>query len=124
MPLDYNNVKTPFYSEAEREFAPTQDWTAGGVTTLIVWVRGQFGNAPVQLYLVVEDAAKKVSIVAYPDKAVVSAAQWTQWKIPLSSLTDINLAKVKKLYVGLGDRTSPAAGGTGRIFIDDIELTK
>ena len=22
MPLDYNNVKTPFYSEAEREFAP------------------------------------------------------------------------------------------------------
>ena len=124
MPLDYNNVKTPFYSEAEREFAPTQDWTAGSVTTLIVWVRGQFGNAPVQLYLVVEDAAKKVGIVAYPDQAVVSAAQWTQWKIPLSSLADVNLAKVKKLYVGLGDRTTPAAGGTGRIFIDDIQLTK
>ena len=28
MPLDFNNVKSPFFSEAEREFAPTADWTA------------------------------------------------------------------------------------------------
>ena len=124
MPLDYNNVKTPFYSEAEREFAPTQDWTAGDVSTLILWVRGQAGNAPAQLYLAAEDASKKVGIVTYPDQAVTGATQWTQWKIPLSSFADINLAKVKKLYVGVGDRTTPVAGGTGRIFIDDIQLTK
>jgi hypothetical protein len=124
MPLDYNNVKSPFYSEAEREFAPTQDWTAGDVSTLIVWARGQAGNAPAQLYLVVEDASKKVGIVMYPDKTVTSVAQWAQWKIPLSSLTAVNLAKVKKLYIGLGDRATPAAGGSGRIFIDDIQVTK
>ncbi len=124
MPLDYNNVKTPFYSEAEREFAPTQDWTAGGVTTLALYVRGRSGNAQAQLYIAVEDSAKKVSIVAYPDKAVTSAGQWTQWKIPLSSFTGVNLAKVKKVYLGVGDRTTPAAGGSGRIFIDDIQVTK
>ncbi len=124
MPLDYNNVKTPFYSEGEREFSPVEDWAAGGVTTLALYVRGRSGNAPTQLYLAVEDASKKVSIVTYPDNAVTSAAQWTQWKIPLSSFTGVNLAKVKKLYIGLGDRTAPAAGGNGRIFIDDIQLTK
>ena len=124
MPLDYNNVKTPFYSEAEREFAPTQDWTAGEVTTLALSVRGQSGNAPVQLYVAVEDASKKVGIVAHPDTAVTSATAWTQWKIPLSSLAGVNLAKVKKLYIGLGDRAAPAAGGSGRMFIDDIQVTK
>ncbi len=124
MPLDYNNVKTPFYSEAEREFAPTQDWTAGDVTTLALFVRGRSGNAPVPLYLAVEDASKKVGIAAYPDTAVTSATAWTQWKIPLSSFAGVNLAKVKKLYIGLGDRTTPAAGGSGRIFIDDIQVTR
>jgi hypothetical protein len=124
MPLDYNNVNSPFYSEAEREFAATQDWTAGGVDTLILWVHGQAGNAPSQLYIAVEDASKKVSVAAYPDTTLMGAAQWIQWKIPLSSLGDVNLAKVKKLYIGVGDRTAPAAGGSGRIFLDDIELTK
>ncbi len=124
MPLDYNNIKSPFYSEAEREFAPVEDWTAGAASTLILYVRGRAGNAPAQLYVAVEDASKKVGIVTYPDKAVTGVAQWTQWKIPLSSLTAVNLAKVKKLYIGLGDRAAPAAGGNGRIFIDDIQVTK
>jgi hypothetical protein len=124
MPLDYNNVKSPFYSEAEQEFTPTQDWTAGGSTTLVLYVRGRSGNAQTQLYIAVEDASKKIGIVAYPDKAITSTAQWTQWKIPLSGITGVNLAKVKKMYVGLGDRNAPAAGGSGRVFIDDILLTR
>jgi hypothetical protein len=124
MPLDYNNVNAPFYSEVEREFTPTQDWTAGSVTTLILWVRGKFGNAPAPLYVAVEDASKKVGVVAYPEAALASTAAWSQWKIPLDSLTGVNLAKVKKLYIGLGDRDAPTAGGSGRIFIDDIMVTK
>ena len=50
MPLDYNNVKSPFYSEAEREFAPAQDWTADGVDTLVLYVRGQRINKAAPLY--------------------------------------------------------------------------
>jgi hypothetical protein len=34
----------------------------------------------------------------------------------------VNLAAVKKMYIGLGNRTSPKAGGTGTIYIDDIRL--
>ena len=40
MPMDYNNVNSPFYSEATREFAPVQDWTVDGVDSLSLWFRG------------------------------------------------------------------------------------
>jgi hypothetical protein len=124
MPLDFNNVKSPFYSEAEREFSPVQDWTAGNADTLVLYVRGQGGNAPASLYVAVEDATKRVGNVTYPDTKVTNATKWTQWKIPLSSFTGVNLARVKKLYLGVGDRQKPAAGGAGRIYIDDIHVTK
>jgi hypothetical protein len=39
-------------------------------------------------------------------------------------LAGVNLAKVEKLYLGVGDRNAPAAGGTGRIYVDDIRVTK
>jgi hypothetical protein len=40
MPLFYNNSGTAGYSETERTFAQTQDWTTGGVSQLSVWFRG------------------------------------------------------------------------------------
>jgi regulation of enolase protein 1 (concanavalin A-like superfamily) len=41
MPLDYNNVVSPYYSEAVRTWDKPQDWTFGGVTTLVLYFRGQ-----------------------------------------------------------------------------------
>ncbi len=43
MPLEYNNASSPYYSEADREFAPAQDWTDREANTLVLHVRG---NAP------------------------------------------------------------------------------
>jgi hypothetical protein len=40
MPLDYNNTKSPFYSEAERTFDTAQDWTANGADTFVLYFRG------------------------------------------------------------------------------------
>jgi regulation of enolase protein 1 (concanavalin A-like superfamily) len=40
MPFEYNNVKTPYYSETERTFDTPQDWTANGATDLSLWFRG------------------------------------------------------------------------------------
>jgi len=36
----------------------------------------------------------------------------------------VNPAKVKKMYIGVGDRKAPAANGSGRIYIDDIRVIK
>jgi hypothetical protein len=124
LPMDYNNVDSPFYSEIEREFSSAQDWTAGGADTLALCLRGRAANAPAQVYLALEDASKNVGVVVHPDNAITTVTQWTQWKIPLSDFSGVNAAKVKKMYIGAGDRQSPAADGSGRIYIDEIRLTR
>ena len=100
--------------------------TTGGVTGS--WQQAWIGDDPdrtngaASVYVAVEDSAGKVAVAS--DPALVNAGVWTEWKIPLSSLTGVNPAKVKKLYVGVGDRKNPAVGGAGRLYIDDIRLTK
>jgi hypothetical protein len=124
MPLDYNNVNAPFYSEAEREFASAQNWTVSGADTLELYIRGRVGNAPAQLYVAIEDASAKSAMVAYPNTAITATGHWIQWKIPLADFAGVNPAKVKKIYIGLGDKSKPAKGGTGRLYIDDIGVIK
>jgi regulation of enolase protein 1 (concanavalin A-like superfamily) len=41
MPLQYDNTVSPYYSEAEREFATAQDWTGHGADTLVLHLRGE-----------------------------------------------------------------------------------
>jgi hypothetical protein len=126
MPMDYNNVDAPFYSEAERQFSPVADWTAGGADTLVLYVRGNGGNAAAPLYIAVEDSASNAGIVLHSDADIVKTAQWTEWRIPFADLSaaGVNLAKVKGLYIGVGDRDNPTADGAGRIYVDDIRLIK
>jgi hypothetical protein len=126
MPLDYNNVKTPYYSEVEREFSPAQDWTVNDSSLLVLYVRGMSSNGADPLYAAVEDSAKHVGIVTHSDPAVATTGRWTEWKVPLSDLTaaGVDLNRVQKLYLGLGDRQKPAAGGAGRIYIDDIRVIR
>ncbi|OHB66407.1 MAG: hypothetical protein A2Y77_04495 [Planctomycetes bacterium RBG_13_62_9] len=124
MPMDYNNTKTPFYSEAETTFAPLQNWTTNGVTDLTVFFQGRIGNGAGTLYVAVEDSTGKVAVATNPDAAAVTLTTWTEWKVPLSSLTGVNLSRVKKMYIGVGDRKAPTAGGAGRIYIDDIRVSK
>ncbi len=98
--------------------------TAGGVTG--PWQGAQITsprhNGAGNLYVAVEDSAGKVTAASNP--TAVNAAAWTEVKLPLSSFAGVNLAKVKKLYIGVGDRQNPTADGTGRIYIDDIRVTK
>jgi len=124
LPMDYENAKAPFYSEAERQFAEAQDWTVHGVNTLVLFVRGDAANSVARLYVAVEDSAGRRATVAHPDAKVVTTTVWTEWKIPLSSFTGVNPAQVKKLAVGVGDRTDPKAIILGRLYLDDIRVVK
>ncbi len=126
MPLDYNNLNTPYYSEAERTFARVQDLTVNGVNTLVLYVRGKATNAAAPLYVGLEDSAGKLGVIKHSDVAVTQATTWTEWKIPLGEFTGagVNVAKVKKMYVGLGDKAHPVRGGAGLLFVDDIRVVK
>ncbi len=40
LPFEYNNVKAPYYSEAERTLDTTENWTTNGADTLSLYFRG------------------------------------------------------------------------------------
>jgi len=126
MPLDYNNVCSPHYSQTEREFSSAQNWTVEGVNTLVLHVRGKAGNVVAPLYVSLQDSAGKLGTVRRADAEIVQSVQWIQWSIPLSEFTaaGVNVSRIKKMYIGMGDKTNPAAGGYGMVFIDDIRVTK
>ncbi len=124
MPLDYNNVNPPYYSEAERTWETPQNWTINGVDTLTLYVRGQASNAPDRLYVAVQDSTNHLGVAAYPDSAILTATKWTEWKIPLSEFSGVNPAKIETIYIGVGDRDNPTPGGAGLIYIDDIRVVR
>ncbi|MBM4027010.1 MAG: hypothetical protein FJ280_16645 [Planctomycetes bacterium] len=82
------------------------------------------GNSQDSLYLALEDSTGKTVVLTHPDPAAVLATTWTEWKVPLSSLTGVNPARIKKMSLGVGDRQNPTAGGSGRLYIDDIRITQ
>jgi len=120
----YGEPKHPYHSEVQREWASPQDWTKNGIKALTVWFYGASANAAEQLYVALEDNAGRVKVVNYPDLQAVRVAGWQEWNIALSdfSAAGVNLKAIKKMYIGLGNRVSPKAGGTGTIYIDDIRL--
>ncbi len=79
-------------------------------------------NDPAPLYLTVADKAGKAKTVVHANAAVTTLAAWTEWRVPLSDLSagGVNLAAVKKVTIGVGDKANPKAGGAGMLFIDDI----
>ncbi len=125
MPLAYDNTgaagKTR-YSETQREWASPQNWTRNNVKALTLYFYGATGNAAEQLYVALEDNAGQVKVVNHPDPEAVQGATWQEWNIELTQFAGVNLAAIKKMYIGLGNRTSPTAGGTGTIYIDDIRV--
>jgi hypothetical protein len=110
MPLTYNNL-TAGVSEAELTFSP-QDWTRHGVTSLVLYFRGQLTNTPASLYVKINGTK-----VAYNSGAPATAMNlWKQWSIPLAA-TGANLKSVRSLTIGV-----EGAGAKGMLFFDDIRL--
>jgi hypothetical protein len=64
--------------------------------------------------------------VSHPDPTVIATGNWEQWNIPLSQFTSagVDIGSIKKMIIGVGDRTSPKAGQAGKLYIDDIRLTR
>ncbi len=95
----------------------TADWGVAQPTT---------GNSPETIYLVVQDSAARSKTISYPDPVAVATGAWQAWNIPLSEISSsgVDLTSVKKLVIGVGDRSAPKAGAAGKLYIDDIRLTR
>jgi len=124
MPVDYNNMNEPYYSEAMREFSPAQDWTISGADTVVLSVRGRPGNGAAQLYMAAEDTAGHTAVVVCPDQAALTTARWTDWKVPLADFVGVDVTRIEKMYIGTGDRNAQTPGGAGLLYVDDIRLIR
>ncbi len=124
MPLDYNNVNSPHFSEAERTWTAAQDWEAEGVDTLTLYFQGRTTNGQDELYVALKDSAEKTAVVVHPNADAALVTQWTEWNIPLNAFTGVNAGRIKTMYIGLGDRNNPTLGGAGLLLIDDVRLTR
>ena len=124
MPLEYDNSIAPYYSETSRTWASAQDWTAGGAVSLRLHFHGAADNEAETLYVAIEDASSNVAVVTNEDPNAALATSWQTWTISFSTLTaaGVNVTAVETMYVGLGDRDNPSAGGAGIIYVDDIAL--
>jgi hypothetical protein len=74
------------------------------------------------LYVGLVDTAGHIGTVASEDPAATQIDTWTQWSIDLAQFADqgVNLAAVQNLILGVGDRNTPTAGGSGTLYFDDI----
>jgi hypothetical protein len=132
MPFSYDNSLPPFYSEAYRIWETPQDWTVQRGTDLSLWLKGQSAssiedaNGRDDLYVALEDATGRLAISLHPDPAAMNVTEWTQWRIPLADFaaSGVDVAAVKKLCLGVGDRNNPQPDGTGMIHIDDIAVIR
>ncbi|MHC4703096.1 MAG: LamG domain-containing protein [Planctomycetota bacterium] len=117
MPYSYdNNLKT---SEATLTLA-TRDWTEQGVTKLSLWFRGDSANAAERMFVALNGNA----VVYHDDPAATQMTGWNEWVIDLTAFAGVDLTNVNTLTIGFGTKNSPAAGGTGTIYFDDIRLIR
>ena len=120
MPVSYDNTSAPFYSEISRTWDGPQDWTGHGANTLVLYFYGAEDNAAETLYVAIEDSAGQVVVATHPNPEALTVAAWQAWTIPYSQLAGVNMARVETMYIGVGNRATPTAGGSGLLFIDDI----
>ncbi|MEE9365382.1 MAG: LamG-like jellyroll fold domain-containing protein, partial [Dehalococcoidales bacterium] len=122
MPLFYdNNTQDKLrYSEVEKTLSSPRDWTEEGVVVLSIWFYGDASNAAEPLYVALNGNA----VVTHDNPNAAQIEAWTEWTIDLQLFADqgVNLANVNTIAIGLGNKKNPLAGGSGKIYIDDIRL--
>jgi hypothetical protein len=133
MPFFYDNdgaaherEGVPFYSQCVRTWEMPQDWTIESADTLTLYFRGEPDNDPEPLYVRIEDTAGGNATATHPDADAVLASEWRKWHIALADLqaAGVDVAWVRKMIIGVGDRDNPQPGSAGLIYIDDIAITR
>jgi len=110
MPFFYNNSGSAGHAEAERTFAPPEDWTARGIRSLSLFFAGTAGNSG-QLYLKIGNT----KVVYNGEAGDLARTGWQVWNIDLSTVTGVS--SVRSLTIGVD-----GSGAAGTLYFDDIRL--
>ncbi|MCD6393682.1 MAG: hypothetical protein J7M40_09260 [Planctomycetes bacterium] len=119
MAMQYDNASEGSSVEAAFEPAALAGWTYIGMKSLSISFKGDPGNAPQPLYVVISDGENSFQ-VTHEDIDAVRNNQWRQWDISLADFVGLGLDPTKA--VGLAIGVGGSGTGSGAIFIDDIVL--
>jgi regulation of enolase protein 1 (concanavalin A-like superfamily) len=111
---DVNATCTAEFSGLATSNNVTGDWQSQDI--------GIKSNIASQVYVALQDSAGNIAVVKHSDPSSSAISTWTEWNIPLSNFTGVNLLAIKTLSIGVGDRFNPQKGGSGDLYIDDIRL--
>jgi hypothetical protein len=113
-------------TQAELSGVETTGTVTGSWQSVSLGVEQPVGNLPDTFYVRLEDNGGHKATVVNTDSLAVGAGVWTQWSIPLSTLTSggVQVDKITKMVLGVGDKDKPASKATGLIYIDDIGFGK
>jgi hypothetical protein len=106
-------------SEATLTLVYPRDWTEEGATKLSLWFRGVPTNAADRMFVALNGSA----VVYHDDPAVTLIGTWNEWVIDLAAF-GVDLTNVNTITIGFGTKGSPAAGGSGQMYFDDIRLIR
>jgi hypothetical protein len=116
MPYFYDTLFK--FSKAERPLDPPQNWIEEGAEVLSLWFYGNRSNAPTPMSVVLNGT----SAVYHDNPDALRTDAWTQWSIELEAFTGVDLTSVNSIAICFGERNNPQAGGSGKVFFDDIRL--
>jgi len=113
------------YSETYHGFESPQDWLRIGATTLGLWLYGDRDNATDgQMYMTLSDGVTEQRVFFTGGPEVLTQPEWTPWRVALSDFSDVNLASVECLTIGLSWPSAPSGkSGRGTLYIEDIALS-
>jgi regulation of enolase protein 1 (concanavalin A-like superfamily) len=111
---DVGETCTAEFSNVSTSTSVTGNWQSQDI--------GIESNIAEQLYVALQDTAGNSAVVNHPDPAATTIDVYTQWTIPLTDFTGVNLKAIKKMSIGVGSRGSVQPGSAGDLYIDDIGL--
>ena len=76
------------------------------------------------MYAAVSNSTGAPAVAYHDDPGAALIDVWTEWTIDLQGFADqgVDLTRVNSMAIGLGDRDNPQAGGSGKMYFDDIRL--
>ena len=107
-------------SARESDLAP-EDLERGAVAAHVLGEdeQAEGANTIDALYFALEDSSGTRVDVLCSDEVAVGTGEWMEWLISYSEFTGVDMTRVKKIIVGVGDPSDPMKG-EGMIFIDEI----
>jgi hypothetical protein len=101
--------------------------TLAGTITGAQWTDQDIGirsNQAERMFVGIKGTTGSQAVVYHTDPQGATLNTWTEWNIPLSAFTGINLSNVDTISIGFGTKGNTSPGGSGLVYFDDIRLYK